>query len=159
MNDMKRLKLEYLKDEPSSYSLLLEYLQQVDHKFNPPIGSRVSLPDFARKALSSGYVIVARDADTGTTEGATIFYCTPTEYEYAFVSYIASSGSRKGVGSLLLSEIIAHCRRAGSKGIKSQTWETNEPSKALFAKFGFVITGLANNRGNDENSVLLQLDF
>lgn len=140
-------------------SRLREFLIDQDSKFHPPLAARFSIDEYVEKVFREGIVLAATCSGKDEVEGVAIFYCTPSKYDYAFMSYIASRQRVRGVGTKLLQEVISRSRRAGMKGVEMQTWESNQASQSLFRKFNFENVGLADNRGIAEKSVLFRLNF
>ena len=153
------IKLKYCKFE-EDIPEFLNFIMKVDDSFSPPLSKRTDIQKYTRKIFNEGIVISAFSTQTGNILGAAAFYCTPGEYDYAFLTFIAVDGKSNGVGSRLLSEVMKYCRQSGIKGIDTQTWESNKISQGLFRKFGFTFKRYINNReGTNERSVFLRKDF
>jgi ribosomal-protein-alanine N-acetyltransferase len=65
---------------------------------------------------------------------------------------------RRGLGSYLLSYIIAEARRQGTSVITLEVRESNIPAQALYRRFGFQSLGLLREYYGDtgENGILMQ---
>ncbi|MFZ0762229.1 MAG: GNAT family N-acetyltransferase [Candidatus Sulfotelmatobacter sp.] len=55
---------------------------------------------------------------------------------------VAGTVCRRGIGTLLLGELVAHARAAGGSGIFLEVRESNHIARALYRKLGFAETGL-----------------
>lgn len=138
---------------------LFEFFEETEKWFNPPISSRKPLAEYVRKLLTEAKVILAKDSESKDIIGLAAYYCTPNDFDYAFLSYIASISNQKGVGSALVLYMIRDCRESGMLGVETQTWESNEKSIGLFKKNGFKVIGTAKNRDTIDSSILLKLEF
>jgi L-amino acid N-acyltransferase YncA len=127
--------------------------------FVPPIGERKILSEYVKKLIDESIIIIARERESNKIYGVAAYYCTPSIFEFAFLSYIASEGSIKGVGSALVENMIKDCKIKGMIGIETQTWESNRKSLHLFEKFGFQRKGFLKNRQGKFQSILLKLVF
>jgi [ribosomal protein S18]-alanine N-acetyltransferase len=58
---------------------------------------------------------------------------------------VAEPARRRGVGTLLLSELIAYARSNGGVGIFLEVRESNVSARALYRKLGFGERGLRKN--------------
>ena len=138
---------------------LFKFIINTERLFNPPISERVNLNDYINKLILESEILVAKEIENNKLIGVAAYYCTPNKFDYAFLSFIAVNSKYKGVGSLLIQEMIEYCKYKNMKGIETQTWESNERSLSLFKKFDFVETDRISNRSNTERSILLKLVF
>jgi ribosomal-protein-alanine N-acetyltransferase len=58
---------------------------------------------------------------------------------------VAENARRRGVGTLLLSELIAHAKNDGGRAIFLEVRESNESARALYRRLGFQPQGLRKN--------------
>ncbi len=137
---------------------LKEYFFKTERLFVPPISQRTDFAKYLDKLFSESSILYAQ-TDDGSIVGVASFYCTPSGYEYAFLTYIASSKAKLGIGSGLVQAMIEIVRDNRMVGIETQTWESNVSSRRLFQKAGFKEYGKVRNRDNGEFSILLRLRF
>jgi hypothetical protein len=69
--------------------------------------------------------------------GLSAFYCNPSDYSFHFLSYIATKERGKGIGLCLLDASLEYIKKAGMKGMDTQTWESNNRFKASVYKSWF----------------------
>lgn len=139
---------------------LLKFIRRVDNLFCPPLSSRTNLEAYLKKMLREGVVHYVKSLDSDQIDGLAGFYCTPVAYEYAFLTFIATSGDKRGVGSTLLISVTEYARRDGMFGVETQTWASNKRSLSMFERAGFKIQSIEKNRGaGQEPSILLRLEF
>jgi phosphinothricin acetyltransferase len=81
-------------------------------------------------------------------------YCAPyrarSAYRYALEDsvYIREGGTRQGLGSKILAELIARCERLGYRQVIAVIGDSaNAASIALHARFGFVRAGTLRSTG------------
>jgi ribosomal-protein-alanine N-acetyltransferase len=74
---------------------------------------------------------------------------------------VAESGRRRGVGTLLLEELIKYARTQGADDIFLEVRESNLGARALYLKLGFEEVGLRRSYYSSppEDSILYRLDF
>lgn len=58
---------------------------------------------------------------------------------------------RKGIGELLLKEILSLAKSKGAKMVTLEVRETNEPAKSLYGKFDFQLIAIRKNFYKDTN--------
>ncbi len=62
---------------------------------------------------------------------------------------------RKGLGKIILSNLIKRCKHNGIKNIYLEVKDTNEPAKAFYKSMGFEITGNRSNFYKDGSNALI----
>lgn len=62
----------------------------------------------------------------------------------------------KGVGTLLLREIISICKQFKANSIFLEVSEDNEPAIKLYKKIGFKNVGIRKNYYKDKNGIVMQ---
>lgn len=137
------------------FNSFLNFLNKIDAFFEPPLSSRVTLETYAQKLLEEAYIDVILENDE--IIAACAYYCTAEDYDCAFLSLIVSL--QKGLGGLLIEQMINNCKKLGAKGIETQTWETNSKSLKLFQRFNFEKVSYLDNRNSSTKSILLKLKF
>lgn len=153
------MKIKYLTKKQDDRDKLLELVNFTDSFFQPALSKRVDLQSYVDKMLEEGIVIVFSETVQNKENfiAGCSFYCNPHKYDYAFLTYIAAT--QRGLGSKLLKRMIEYCIKEGSKGIETQTWESNSSSLKLFTRNGFKKIKSLDNRETNEKSIFLRLDF
>ena len=74
---------------------------------------------------------------------------------------VAEAARRRGVGSRLLDELVAHARGEQGSGIFLEVRESNRSARALYRKAGFTETGLRKSyySGPPEDAILCRLSL
>lgn len=152
--------IDQLTEGQESRSRLLSFLTDIEAEFSPPLSEFLMLEEYVHKVLEQGEVAVVADCKTSEIVGAVIYYCSPSEYRYGWISVVATKRRRTGIGRKLLSHAVERCNSAGMAGVEIQTWESNVASRALFEAVGFSFVGLRDNRqGGAEQSAFYRNDF
>ena len=68
---------------------------------------------------------------------------------------IYPSHQRKGLGKMLLSELVTHSRSIKTKQIYLEVKDTNESAKAFYKSMGFKIAGNRSNFYKDESNAII----
>ncbi|MXV38996.1 GNAT family N-acetyltransferase [Flavobacteriaceae bacterium Ap0902] len=144
--------------QPEDFESFKNFILKTEKEFNPPISDRVNIDEYINKLTNEAVIILTKNKNHEII-GTACFYCNPKDFEYAFLSYIATTLNNQGIGSLLVNDMIAYCKKLGAKGIETQTWENNNNSLKLFNKFNFEIVGKKSNRSTETNSIILRLIF
>ncbi len=73
---------------------------------------------------------------------------------------VSATARRKGIGRLLLTQLLAYAREARVSSIFLEVRESNQAARRLYEKSGFDIAGLRKNYYSDpqENAVLYRLN-
>ena len=142
-------------DSDNHYVDLLNFINKVDHQFEPPLSERVKIEDYAKKLYEEAHVIAV--FENNEIQAACAYYCTPDKFNFAFLSFVASL--KKGLGGDLIKAMISHCKEMGVEGIETQTWETNYKSLKMFKRFDFIEVNKVKNRNSPIESTILKLIF
>lgn len=142
-------------DADNHYVDLLNFINKVDHQFEPPLSERVKIEDYAKKLFEEAQVIAV--FENNEIQAACAYYCTPDKFNFAFLSFVASL--KKGLGGELIEAMISHCKKMQMKGIETQTWETNYKSLRMFRRYGFLEVDKVKNRDSNIESIILKLIF
>ena len=151
--------LEKYSKRNTPFEDLYSFFDNTEKWFKPPISQRTPIDKYVQKLIDEAVILLAKDKNDGKIIGLAAYYCTPKDYQFAFLSYIATNTKKKGVGSLLVKNMIHDCIEKKMAGVETQTWESNEKSIALFAKYGFKVKEFKSNRDLKERSVILKLEF
>lgn len=135
---------------------LTEFFQTIDQWFNPFLSQLHKLDKYADKVLSDARVVAVLDEHRYVA--CYVAYCNPKQYNEAKLVLLATL--ERGLGSLLIHNLIDFCVNCGMMGIITQTWETNLSAIAFYQKHGFVEIERVNNRINCiEKSIVMRLDL
>jgi hypothetical protein len=134
---------------------LLDFIYKVDDLFEPPLSERVNIEDYTSKLYKEAFIYVV--IENKKIQAVCAYYCTPEKFDFAFLSFVASL--KKGLGGLLIEQMIYKCREMEAKGIETQTWETNSKSLKMFKRYNFLEVDNVSNRNTHVNSTLLKLTF
>jgi len=68
---------------------------------------------------------------------------------------------RRGIGEMLLEELISEAKKREAAGIFLEVRESNEAARAMYEKAGFVVTGVRRDyyHAPRENAVIMQLQL
>lgn len=102
--------------------------------------------NLAKKFVECGNVLVAKYEDTENALGFAVYYANNLTTKEAFLSMIASDDKTgiKGIGSLLLKNVINNSKKMGMKTMSLEVRKNNTAIK-FYQKNGFHI---AEDRGN-----------
>lgn len=72
---------------------------------------------------------------------------------------VAERARRRGVGTLLLGDLIAHAKSERGRAVFLEVRESNQSARALYAQLGFEETGLRTSYYSDpaEDAILCRL--
>lgn len=74
---------------------------------------------------------------------------------------VASEARKKGIGTSLMEEFLAHAKQSNSVSVFLEVRQSNEAARALYVKLGFVPTGSRKSYYSNpiEDAVLYRKDF
>jgi [ribosomal protein S18]-alanine N-acetyltransferase len=92
--------------------------------------------------------------------GFLVAHRTNDEYELENV-VVSTKARRRGIGTLLVTQLLAHSRKTHASSIFLEVRESNHAARALYEKFGFETAGLRKNyySSPEENAVLYRLNL
>jgi ribosomal-protein-alanine N-acetyltransferase len=94
----------------------------------------------------------------GKLSGVGGVICTEDSAEI-FTVAVSAEHRKKGIGGKILSELIAFCKRIGTKSIFLEVEEGNESAIALYSKFGFLQVGLRKGFYHGKNAIIMELEL
>ena len=94
----------------------------------------------------------------GKVSGVGGVICTEDSAEI-FTVAVSPEHRKKGIGGRILSELIAFCKRTGTKSIFLEVEEGNESAIALYSKFGFLQVGLRKGFYRGKNAIIMELEL
>jgi ribosomal protein S18 acetylase RimI-like enzyme len=126
-----------MEDSLKDRAELAAFLEKVDLSFYPTLSSRIQFDSFAAKAISKGRVLKVADFDTMVA--AAVFYANDRVVRTAYLSIlVVLDGYRgRGIGRLIVANVINASRAAEMRRITVQTNPDNEAATALYRSFGF----------------------
>lgn len=121
-----------------NYTLLCDYLNNVDEDFPIPLSEKVNLNDFAKKIIDAGIGFYYLDGEK--LAGVILFYANNKETLTSYVSVLSVDENyrKQGIAQKLLNECINYCKKLEFKHIELYTHKTNTGAIKLYEKNGFV---------------------
>jgi ribosomal-protein-alanine N-acetyltransferase len=89
-----------------------------------------------------------------------VAHCVDTEWELENI-VVTETAHRRGVGTRLLEELVAHARAKEGRGIFLEVRESNQSARSLYRKVGFEETGLRKSYYSNppEDAILCRLSL
>ena len=105
-------------------------------------------------------VLVAAESEEGLIVGFLVVHRVDPEWELENI-VVASAERAKGIGKKLLEHLADVSRRSGGRAIFLEVRQSNEAARRLYARVGFLQTGIRRNYYSDpeEDAVLYRLDL
>ena len=98
----------------------------------------------------------------GQIAGYVLFWLLPDEIDIHNIA-VHIKFRRRGLGRLLLSQVVARARRRLSARVTLEVRVSNSPARRLYESLGFVITGLRrgyySDNGEDALAMALNLKY
>ncbi|HYY69184.1 MAG TPA: ribosomal protein S18-alanine N-acetyltransferase [Terriglobales bacterium] len=118
-----------------------------------PLAARWREADYCRLFATGGRVALV--AGEGFIQGFIVGRELGPEWEIENL-VVASTSQRRGLGMLLISELLALARSRGAKAVFLEVRESNHAARRLYAKAGFIESGRRNSYYADpeEDAVL-----
>lgn len=131
---------------------VLRHLQAHDAAFQPPLSSRVDLPDYARKLADHAMRLEAWDGDA--LVGLVAVYCNTRDQDVAFVSNVSvfAEYAGRGIGRRLMLAAIDRVRDQGFSRLCLDVDPRAGTALRLYAALGFQ----AESPGTDPLRMTLQ---
>ena len=121
----------------------LAALEDAPHAFGGVLADEVLMGEAAwRKRLAGRTQFVARDG-RATVGTAGVFREGKNEACELVSMWIAPSHRKRGVGRAIVERVIAHARQLGCDEMRLLVAEDNPEAERLYARCGFVRTGIA----------------
>jgi GNAT superfamily N-acetyltransferase len=138
----------------SDMARVLAHLQAHDHAFQPPLSSRVSLADYARKLVDHALRLEAWAGDD--LIGLVAVYCNAPEQDAAFVSNVSvlASHAGQGIARLLMQSAITQVRERGFSNLRLDVDHRATVALRLYLALGFQP---ADKAANGSVSMILPL--
>lgn len=114
---------------------LLDFLQNIDTDFNPPLSSKVYLPDYVKKITDKADLVL--DYDGNEISGLVVVYCNEMVNKKAYIPLVGVSSKyrNRGIARKLMIQAI---RLVKEKGFKIVGIHSNNPvAIKLYESLGF----------------------
>ena len=93
---------------------------------------------------SKHFALIAEDGEPPAVAAFLVSHNLDAEWELENI-VVAENARRRGLGTLLLCQLIAHARTRGGSAIFLEVRESNQDARALYKKLGFQEQGLRKN--------------
>lgn len=138
-----------------NYDELEKIIINFDEVFIPSLKSRLlDLKQYSKKLYDNAVTIKA--VFDNQTVGFASFYCNDNINNIAYLTQIAvlKDARSKGVGSLLLDEVIKICLLKGMNVLKLEVYCNNFSAMNFYEKYGFVDSGFATDESKYMKKVI-----
>lgn len=121
----------------SDTARVLAHLQAHDHAFQPPLSSRVTLADYARKLVDHALRLEAWSGDD--LIGLVAVYCNAPDHDAAFVSNVSvlARHAGQGVARRLMQSAITQVRDRGFSRLRLDVDPRATAALRLYLSLGF----------------------
>lgn len=135
-----------LKDLPDEK--IVEFIQDMDNFFNPPIGKQIFLDDYVKKVKNQGYIL-GNLSNEKNINGLIGFYANDQVNQKAFISYLSVNPKYqgKGLAKKLIRQVLRACREKNMKICQVTTWSENQNALSLYRQLGFQEIYQKQDRG------------
>lgn len=139
-----------------SYDALCEFIEKTDHFFEPPLSTRVSLLDYAKK-LHHNATVFGYIEGNGHLVGAIVVYMNDTKKTNAYIPYLSvlEEYRRRGIIKDLFKKVEVTLRNSGFQYLGLETWQGGD-ALSFYIKNGFYIENSINDRPGDGISIKLK---
>jgi ribosomal-protein-alanine N-acetyltransferase len=120
-----------------------------------PAAAHWSEGDYRRLFTTAGLVILV--VEEGSIQGFVVSRQLGDEWEIENL-VVASMARRRGLGMLLINELLDLARRHGAKSVFLEVRESNHAARRLYSKAGFLASGRRKSyyRDPEEDAILYQ---
>jgi len=138
-----------MKFEPLRYEHLRQMAQIEQEAFDQPWSERMFIPEVEDE---NAYYLVGVRGDEVICYGG--FHKVLDEAHVTNIAVRADSRGR-GIGTLLMSELIARARLMGVKYMTLEVRDNNENAIKLYKSFGFTVEGIRKRYYNNSRDALI----
>ncbi len=138
-----------MKFEPLRYEHLRQMAQIEQEAFDQPWSERMFIPEVEDK---NAYYLVGVRGDEVICYGG--FHKVLDEAHITNIAVRADSRGR-GIGTLLMSELISRARLLGVKYMTLEVRDNNENAIKLYKSFGFTVEGIRKRYYNNVRDALI----
>lgn len=149
----EQAKIEDVSGLPSE--VLINFLEEMDAHFEPPMQERVSLRDYVTKIKEHGNMLGVLNSDKNLI-AVIAFYANDKNMRTAYVTYLAVHPDVWGqsLGKLLVAKALAQAAIQGMSACKIRTWKNNRKAIKFYQRAGFEI--IDQDQSNDSENVFLE---
>lgn len=138
-----------MKFEPLRYEHLRQMAQIEQEAFDQPWNERMFIPEVEDE---NAYYLVGVRGDEVICYGG--FHKVLDEAHITNIAVRADSRGR-GIGTLLMSELISRARMLGVKYMTLEVRDNNENAIKLYKSFGFTVEGIRKRYYNNVRDALI----
>ncbi len=138
-----------MKFEPLRYEHLRQMAQIEQEAFDQPWSERMFIPEVEDE--NAYYLVGVRDDEVICYGG---FHKVLDEAHITNIAVRADSRGR-GIGTLLMSELISRARLLGVKYMTLEVRDNNENAIKLYKSFGFTVEGIRKRYYNNVRDALI----
>lgn len=138
-----------MKFEPLRYEHLRQMAQIEQEAFDQPWSERMFIPEVEDE---NAYYLVGVRGDEVICYGG--FHKVLDEAHITNIAVRADSRGR-GIGTLLMSELISRARLLGVKYMTLEVRDNNENAIKLYKSFGFTVEGIRKRYYNNSRDALI----
>lgn len=138
-----------MKFEPLRYEHLRQMAQIEQEAFDQPWSERMFIPEVEDE---NAYYLVGVRGDEVICYGG--FHKVLDEAHITNIAVRADSRGR-GIGTLLMSELISRARMLGVKYMTLEVRDNNENAIKLYKSFGFTVEGIRKRYYNNVHDALI----
>ena len=130
-----------MQTDASDFGDILKHLLECDERFSPPLSSRVSLMDYAKKLEGLADRFEAWDSDR--LVGLVAAYIRNSNKNEGFISSVSvcNDFSGQGIGSLLMHRCLESASAYGLAKLSLEVAELDMRACAFYRKLGFQWIG------------------
>lgn len=117
---------------------IADFLRLCDARFNPPLGARVDIPEYAQKIASAATCFEAWS--DGMLIGLVAVYCNDLQTRTAHITSVSvlQEWTGQGIAARLMDQCVVHAKSAGLQQMGLEVAADNRSAIALYEKFGFT---------------------
>ena len=112
-------------------------LRSVDIDFNPPLSTRISIPEYAEKIHKNATILSTHQG--GELLAFIALYCNSKSNFTAYMTMLVVSPNHRntGLASNLVESGIGFLRKQGFKSLRLEVYKSNSNAINFYANFGF----------------------
>jgi GNAT superfamily N-acetyltransferase len=132
------------------------FLERSDTWTIRPLSARVAIPDYGRKLLRHGVVVIARYGHAEEC-GMVAFYCNDAVEHIGFISLLTVHPQYRsqGLGRRLLQHALGEMRTCGMSQVKLEVGTANRTAINLYRSCGFSDPPRGSISADPESFILL----
>lgn len=135
--DLENVKLIHFNGDQSKLSLLIQYLNQLNSSFEPPLSSYVDIDSYADKLINNAYISVLEHNDRFV--GLYAIYLNNINEKIAYLTSIAVLPEYKGYGfsKILMEDALNQAKEKGMCLFKLEVVANYTRAIRFYEKHGF----------------------